>query len=66
MKVIIKLVLVIFVFLSLHIRVFAKNGEFIKTIGRKGHGTGETQSPRYIQITPQERMSAWFSYRRKK
>ncbi len=37
-----------------HIRVFAKNGEFIKTIGRKGQGPGEIQSPRYIQITPQE------------
>ena len=39
---------------SPHLRVFDKNGEFIRTIGRKGQGPGEFQSPSFIQITPQE------------
>ena len=37
-----------------HIKVFDKNGEFIKTIGRKGQGPGEMGRPIFIQITPQE------------
>ena len=37
-----------------YIRVFSRSGEFTKTIGRKGQGPGEFQSPRFIQITPQE------------
>ena len=48
-----------------HIRVFAKNGEFIKTIGRKGQGPGEIQSPRYIQITPQEEIMVFDSSTRR-
>lgn len=48
-----------------HIRVFDKNGEFIKTIGRKGQGPGEIQSPRHIQITPQEEVMVFDSNTRR-
>ena len=36
-----------------HIRVFDKNGEYIKTIGEKGQGPGEFQLPSSLQITLQ-------------
>ena len=34
------------------IRVFDKQGEYLRTIGKKGQGPGELASPRTIQITP--------------
>jgi hypothetical protein len=36
-----------------HIRLFDKNGEYIKTIGKKGQGPGEFQLPSSLQITSQ-------------
>jgi len=38
--------------LEAHIRVFNKNGEYLKTIGRKGQGPGEIQRAINIHITP--------------
>ena len=35
---------------SAHIRVFDKNGKYIRTIGRKGQGPGEFQMPYYAQV----------------
>lgn len=37
--------------LDAHIRVFDKNGVFLRTIGRKGQGPGEFQMPLHVQIT---------------
>lgn len=42
-----------------NVRVFDKQGKFIKTIGRKGQGPGEMQSPRRIQITPQDEIMVY-------
>ncbi len=39
-------------FLEAHIRVFKKNGEYLRTIGRKGQGPGEIQRAINIHITP--------------
>lgn len=36
-----------------HIKVFNKEGEYVKTIGKKGQGPGEMQHPTSLQITPQ-------------
>ena len=33
------------------VRVFDKTGRFLRTIGRKGQGPGETQMPGFVQIT---------------
>jgi len=35
-----------------HIKVYDKNGKFLKTISKKGQGPGEVQGPRDIHITP--------------
>lgn len=37
-----------------HIKVFNKNGEYLKTIGKRGQGPGEMRSPRSLVITPQQ------------
>ena len=42
-----------------NIRVFDKEGEYIRTIGRRGQGPGEMQSPRLIQITPQNEIMVY-------
>ena len=34
------------------LRVFAPDGTFLRTIGRKGQGPGEMDNPRLIQVTP--------------
>jgi hypothetical protein len=39
-------------FLEAHIRVFKKNGEYLKTIGRRGQGPGEIQRAINIHISP--------------
>lgn len=39
---------------SAHIRVFDKNGEYLRTIGRKGQGPGEMQKPIFVHITSQD------------
>jgi hypothetical protein len=47
------------------IRVFNKQGEYLKTIGKKGQGPGELISPRTIQITPQNEIMVYdFGIRR--
>ena len=38
---------------AFHIKVFDKEGQFLRTIGKKGQGPGEMQRPRDIDITPQ-------------
>ena len=35
-----------------NVRVFDRNGVFLKTIGRKGQGPGEMERPVYIQVVP--------------
>jgi hypothetical protein len=37
--------------LPAHIKVFDRNGEYLRTIGRKGQGPGEMQMPYFVQIT---------------
>lgn len=37
-----------------HVKVFDWEGDFLKTIGKKGQGPGEMQSPQEIQITSQK------------
>lgn len=37
--------------LPAHIKVFDRNGEYVRTIGRKGQGPGEMQMPYFVQIT---------------
>ncbi|MBA7494197.1 hypothetical protein ES702_04770 [subsurface metagenome] len=39
-----------------HIKVFDKNGKYLRTIGRKGQGPGELGYPFGIQITPQKEL----------
>lgn len=39
-----------------HIKVFDKNGEYLRTVGRKGPGPGEISSPYGIQITQQKEL----------
>lgn len=39
-----------------HIKVFDKNGKYLRTIGRKGQGPGEMGYPFGIQITPQKEL----------
>jgi len=41
---------------SAHIRVFDKNGKYIRTIGRKGQGPGEFQMPCYAQVISQNEL----------
>lgn len=48
-----------------HIKVFDKNGRYIKTIGRKGQGPGEMNSPSSIQITAQKKIAVNDSSARK-
>ncbi len=37
-----------------HIKVYSKNGEYLKTIGKEGQGPGEMQLPGALVITPQQ------------
>jgi len=39
-----------------HVKVFNKNGEYLRTIGRKGQGPGELNYPTYISITHQNEL----------
>lgn len=39
---------------ALHIKVYDGQGQLVRTIGKKGQGPGEFQSPSDIQITPQK------------
>ncbi len=39
-----------------HVKVFDKNGKYIRTIGRKGQGPGELQSPLFVYITSQNEL----------
>jgi len=39
-----------------NIRVFDKNGGYLRTIGRKGQGPGEFERPLYIQITADDEL----------
>ena len=48
-----------------HIKIFDRNGNYIKTIGRKGQGPGEIGTPRNIWITSQNEVMVTDSrYRR--
>ena len=40
-----------------HIKVFDENGTFVRTVGKKGKGPGETDRPRNIQITAQKEIA---------
>lgn len=44
-----------------HIKVFNKNGKYVKTIGNKGQGPGEMSSPSSLQITPQNELAVYDS-----
>jgi hypothetical protein len=48
-----------------NIRIFDAHGKFIKTISRRGQGPGELQSPRRIQITPQDEIMVYDSGNRR-
>lgn len=39
-----------------HVKVFDQNGKYIRTIGRKGQGPGELQSPYFVHITGQNEL----------
>jgi len=41
------------------VRVFDKKGGYLRTIGRKGQGPGETQYPIFIQITAQGELAVY-------
>jgi len=44
---------------SAHIRVFDSNGQFLRTVGRKGQGPGEMQMPLFVQITSQDEIAVY-------
>jgi hypothetical protein len=48
-----------------HIKIFDKNGKYIKTIGKKGQGPGEMSFPSSIQITPADEIAVNDSAARK-
>jgi len=48
-----------------NIRIFDRYGKFIQTISRRGQGPGELQSPRRIQITPQDEIMVYDSGNRR-
>jgi len=50
---------------ELHIKIFNKNGKFIRMIGRSGQGPGEFSSARFIQITPQKEIMVHDLYARR-
>ena len=39
------------------IRVFDENGEYLRTIGRRGQGPGEMQMPIYVQVTGRDEIA---------
>jgi hypothetical protein len=39
-----------------HVKVFDSNGKYLKTIGKKGQGPGEFQSPFFLMITRQNEL----------
>lgn len=39
-----------------NIRVFSPEGKYLRTIGRPGQGPGELQRPRYLHITPRQKV----------
>jgi hypothetical protein len=41
------------------VRVFDKNGMYLRTIGRKGQGPGETQYPVFVQITAEGELAVY-------
>ena len=41
------------------VRVFDKKGEYLRTIGHKGQGPGETQYPVFVQITGQDELAVY-------
>ena len=44
---------------SAQIRVFDSNGQFLRTVGRKGQGPGEMQMPLFVQIASQEEIAVY-------
>ena len=48
-----------------HIRVFDKNGDYLKTIGRTGQGPGEFNQISNIQITPENELMVHDRYMRR-
>jgi hypothetical protein len=48
-----------------HIRVFDKNGDYLKTIGRTGQGPGEFNQITNIQITPENELMVHDRYTRR-
>jgi hypothetical protein len=48
-----------------HVKVFDKNGKYVKTIGNKGQGPGEMSSASSLQITPQNEIGVNDSSARK-
>jgi len=41
------------------VRVFDKKGGYLRTIGRKGQGPGETQYPVFVQITAEDELAVY-------
>ncbi|MFZ2054671.1 MAG: 6-bladed beta-propeller [Candidatus Aminicenantales bacterium] len=44
---------------SAHVRVFDSNGQYLRTIGRKGQGPGEMVMPGFVQVTSQDEIAVY-------